>query len=305
MLVTLFGISVLIFLMVRLIPGTVVEELMGQSALVSPETLKSLRHFFGLDQPWPVQFADWFGHLLRGDLGMSWRSNQSVTTVIASRMPVSVELSVLAVLVSLVVGIPLGVVSAARARTPVDGAIRTLSTMALSVPAFWQGTLFILVFSLYLRWMPSLTWVPLTAHPLVNLSIIALPALTLGTASAAMVTRMTRSSMLDVLRQDYIRTARAKGIGDRRVVRYHGLRNALIPVLTVVGVQMGYILGGIVVIEDVFSLPGVGRLLLDAIFQRDYPLVQGTILVLAALFMLLNLAVDLLYAALDPRIRYG
>jgi peptide/nickel transport system permease protein len=302
---TLLGISILIFLMIRLIPGTVVEELLGQNALVSPETLAALRHFFGLDRPLPVQFADWFAHLLRGDLGDSWRSNHPVTMLIAQRIPVSAELAVLAVAVSLLIGVPLGILSATRPGSARDGAIRVLSTMALSVPAFWQGTVFILLFSLYLNWMPSLQWIPLTRSPWQNLLLMALPALTLGTASAAMVTRMTRSSMLDVLRQDYIRTARAKGLGERRVVRYHALRNALIPVLTVTGVQMGYILGGIVVIEDVFSLPGVGRLLLDAIFQRDYPVVQGTILVLAGLFMLLNLAVDLLYAALDPRIHYG
>jgi peptide/nickel transport system permease protein len=179
------------------------------------------------------------------------------------------------------------------------------STLALSVPAFWQGTIFILLFSLYLHWMPPLQWVPLGRHPLGNLALMALPALTLGTASGAMVARMTRSSMLEALGQDYVRTARAKGVGALRVLGRHALRNALIPVVTVVGVQMGYLLGGIVVVEDVFSLPGAGRLLLDALFQRDYPVVQGTILVLAALFMLVNLGADVLYAVLDPRIRYG
>lgn len=305
MLVTLLGIAVLVFLLVRLIPGTVVEELLGQGALVTPETLRSLREFFGLDQPLAVQFAHWIARVARGDLGESWRSNRPVLALLASSLPVSAELAVLAIAVALAAGIPVGVLSAARPRSALDGIVRVGSTLALSVPAFWQGTIFILLFSLYLRWMPPLQWVPLGRHPLANLTLMALPALTLGTASGAMVARMTRSSMLEALGQDYVRTARAKGVGALRVLGRHALRNALIPVVTVVGVQMGYLLGGIVVVEDVFSLPGAGRLLLDALFQRDYPVVQGTILVLATLFMLVNLGADVLYAVLDPRIRYG
>ncbi len=302
---SLFGVSIIVFVMMRLIPGTVVEQLLGQSALISEETLRSLRAFFGLDRPWYVQYADWVGGLLRGDLGTSWRSDRPVLTLILSRLPVSGELAVLAVAWSLLLGIPLGALSAQRRGTASDQSIRFASTLGLSVPAFWQGTLLILLFSVYLQWMPSLQWIPITQNLWGNVSIMVLPALTLGTATAAMITRMTRSSMLDVLGQEYIRTARAKGVHEPRVVSHHALRNALIPVITVAGVQMGYILGGIVVVEDVFSLPGIGRLLLDAIFQRDYPVVQGTILLGAALFMLLNFVVDLLYAVIDPRIRYA
>jgi peptide/nickel transport system permease protein len=301
---TLLGVSVIVFVMMRLIPGTVVEQLLGQSALISEETLRSLRAFFGLDRPWHVQFTDWLGGALRGDLGTSWRSDRPVLDLILARLPVSAELAVGAVAWSLLLGVPLGALAALRRGTTCDSSIRFTATLGLSVPAFWQGTLLILVFSLYLQWMPPLQWVSITEDPRGNLSLIALPVVTLGTATAAVITRMTRSSMLDVLRQDYVRTARAKGAAEPRVAGRHGLRNALIPVVTVAGVQMGYILGGIVVVEDVFNLPGVGRLLLDAIFQRDYPVVQGTILVGAALFMLLNLAVDLLYAVIDPRIRY-
>ncbi len=304
MLLTLAGVCALIFLMVRLIPGTVVEQLIGQSALVSQVSIESLRHFFGLDRPIAVQFADWFLHLLQGDLGQSWRSGTSVLSLILGDMPVSLELAVLAVTASLLLGIPLGILAARLRGFLPDSAIRFLATLGLSVPAFWQGTLLILLFSLYLNWTPSLRWIPLWRNVGGNLSIMALPALTLGTASAAMIMRMTRSSMLEVLRQDYIRTARAKGLGERAMILRHMLRNALIPVVTVAGVQMGYILGGIVVVEDVFSLPGVGRLLLDALFQRDYPVVQGTILIVAALFMVVNLVVDLLYAVLDPRVGY-
>jgi len=301
---TLLGVSIIVFVMMRLIPGTVVEQLLGQSALVGEETIRSLREFFGLDRPWYVQYVDWMAGLLRGDLGNSWRSNRSVLSLFVSRLPVSAELAVLAVAWSLALGIPLGVLAAVRRGTTSDGVIRFVSTLGLSVPAFWQGTLLILLFSIHLQWMPSLQWVSLRQDLWANLEIIALPALTLGTATAAMISRMTRSAMLDVLSREYVRTARAKGAREPRVVSHHALRNALIPVITVAGVQMGYILGGIVVVEDVFNLPGVGRLLLDAIFQRDYPVVQGSILVGAALFMMLNFLVDLLYAVIDPRIQY-
>ena len=305
MALTLFGVSVLVFGMVRLIPGTVVEQLLGQAAIASPEVLASFRRFFGLDRPLHVQYLDWLGGVLRGDLGVSWLSGRPVGRLFAERLPVSAELAVLAVGWSLVLGLPLGTASAVWRGSRRDGAIRVLATLGLSLPAFWQGTVLILLFSVYLGWMPSLQWVPLSRSPAANLAIMALPAMTLGTATAAMITRMARSSMLDVLGREYVRTARAKGLREGRVTFQHALRNALIPVVTVAGVQLGYIVGGIVVVEDVFTLPGVGRLLLDAIFQRDYPVVQGVILVLAAGFMGLNLAVDLLYAVLDPRLRGG
>src|SRR5881628_2748197 len=279
MALTLLGVSLLIFAMIRLVPGTVVEQLLGQAAIASPEVLAAFRRFFGLDRPAHVQYLDW--------------------------VPVSAELAVLAVAWSLVIGIPLGTASAVWRGGVRDGVIRVIATLGLSLPAFWQGTVLILLFSIYLGWMPSLQWVPFTHRPSVNLLTMALPALTLGTATAAMITRMSRSTMLDVLGREYVRTARAKGLPERRVTLHHALRNALIPVVTVAGAQLGYIVGGIVVVEDVFTLPGVGRLLLDAIFQRDYPVVQGVILLLAAAFMALNLVVDLLYAVLDPRLRRG
>ena len=305
MALTLIGVSLLVFAMMRLIPGTVVEQLLGQAAMASPEVTQSFRRFFGLDQPWHVQYLRWIGGVLRGDLGVSWLSGKPVTALFLERLPVSAELAVLAVAWSLLLGVPLGTGAAVWRGGFRDGAIRVATTLGLSLPAFWQGTVLILLFSIYLGWMPSLAWVPLTVDPAANLAIVALPALTLGTASAAMITRMSRSSMLDVLGREFVRTARAKGVAERRVTFRHALRNALIPVVTVAGVQIGYIVGGIVVVEDVFTLPGVGRLLLDAIFQRDYPVVQGVILLLAAGFMALNLAVDMLYAVLDPRLRRG
>lgn len=302
---TLLGVSLLVFGMVRLIPGTVVEQLLGQAAMSSPEVLASFRRFFGLDRPLYVQYLDWLAGILRGDFGVSWLSGRSVLGLFLERLPVSAELALLAVGWSLLLGVPLGTASAVWRGGVRDGAIRVGATLGLSLPAFWQGTVLILLFSVYLGWMPSLEWVSLTRNPVVNLATMALPAFTLGTATAAMIARMSRSSMLDVLGREYIRTARAKGLPESRVTFHHGLRNALIPVVTVAGVQLGYIVGGIVVVEDVFTLPGVGRLLLDAIFQRDYPVVQGVILLLAGIFMMLNLAVDILYAVLDPRLRRG
>lgn len=302
---TLLGVSLLVFGMVRLIPGTVVEQLLGQAAIASPEVLAAFRRFFGLDRPLHVQYMDWLAGVVRADFGVSWLSGRSVLALFLERLPVSAELAVLAVGWSLLLGLPLGTASAVWRGTRRDGAIRVLATLGLSLPAFWQGTVLILLFSVYLGWMPSLQWVPFTRNPGANLAIMALPALTLGTATAAMITRMARSSMLDVLGREYVRTARAKGLHEGHVTFRHALRNALIPVVTVAGVQLGYIVGGLVVVEDVFTLPGVGRLLLDAIFQRDYPVVQGVILILATAFMLLNLAVDLLYAVLDPRLRHG
>lgn len=302
---TLFGVSLLVFGMVRLIPGTVVEQLLGQAAMTSPDVLASFRRFFGLDRPLSVQYVDWLTGILRGDFGVSWLSGRSVLGLFLERIPVSAELAALAVGWSLLLGVPLGAASAIWRGGMRDGAIRVGATFGLSLPAFWQGTVLILLFSVYLGWMPSLQWVSLLRNPAVNLATMALPALTLGTASAAMITRMSRSSMLDVLGREYIRTARAKGLPERRVTFHHALRNALIPVVTVAGVQLGYIVGGIIVVEDVFTLPGVGRLLMDAIFQRDYPVVQGVILLLAGIFMSLNLIVDLLYGVLDPRLRRG
>jgi len=305
MTLTLLGVSALVFGMVRLIPGTVVEQLLGQASIASPDVVASFRKFFGLDEPIHVQYLVWLKSVLSGDLGVSWLSGRPVLQLFLERLPVSFELAVLGVGWSLLLGIPLGTAAAVWRGGLPDGAIRVAATAGLSLPAFWQGTVLILVFSIYLGWMPSLQWVPFTRNIAGNLAIMSLPALTLGTATAAMITRMSRAAMLDVLGREFVRTARAKGVHEVRVHFRHALRNALIPVVTVAAVQLGYIVGGIVVVEDVFTLPGVGRLLLDGIFQRDYPVVQGVILLLAAGFMALNLLVDLLYAVIDPRLRGG
>jgi peptide/nickel transport system permease protein len=305
MALTLVGLTVLIFLMLRLIPGTVVEQMIGADAIVSPAMVAELKRFFGLDQPWWLQYARWIGELAQGNLGTSWRTGKPVVALILERLPVTLELTLLAVAFALVLGIPAGIVSATRRDQVVDNVTRVGTLLGLSVPVFWQGTMLILFFSVYLRWMPPVVWVDFITDPRRNLTIMMLPALCLGTASAANIARTTRACMLDVLRSEFIRTAAAKGLANRAVVLKHALKNALIPIVTVAGLQIGILLGGTVVVEEVFTLPGIGRLVLWSIYQRDYPLTQSTILFVATMFMAINLAVDVLYGYLDPRIRYS
>jgi peptide/nickel transport system permease protein len=305
MALTLVGLSLLVFLMLRLVPGTVVEQMIGADAIVSPAMVAELKRFFGLDQPWWVQYGRWIGNLAQGDLGTSWRTGKPVAALILERLPVTIELTALAVAFALILGIPAGILSARRRNQMIDNVTRVGTLLGLSIPVFWQGTMLILFFSIYLRWMPPVVWVDFFADPRRNLTIMLLPALCLGTASAANIARTTRACMLDVLRSEYIRTAAAKGLAQRALVLKHALKNALIPVVTVAGLQIGILLGGTVVVEEVFTLPGVGRLVLWSIYQRDYPLTQSTILFIALMFMTINLLVDLLYGYLDPRIRYS
>jgi peptide/nickel transport system permease protein len=302
---TLIGVSVAVFLMIRLIPGTIVDQMIGTEGTYSEQSMRALRAFFGLDQPIHVQYGKWLGRVLRGDLGTSWRTGLPVSEMIGSRLQVTLELTLGAMLVALAIGIPLGIVSARRENTRLDHTVRVLSLFSLSIPVFWQATMLILATSLWLDWAPAVDFVSPFKSLRANLAIMALPSLALGTAVAAVFMRMTRSTLLEVMRQDYIRTARAKGLREQGVVWSHALKNSLIPLITVAGVQVGYLLGGVVVTEEVFTLPGVGRLILWAVFQRDYPVVQGTILFVSLLFMLSNLVVDLIYAYVDPRIRYG
>jgi len=302
---TLVGLTVLVFLMLRLVPGTVVEQMIGADAVVSQAMVDQLKAFFGLDQPWYVQYVKWVGRLSHGDLGTSWRTGKPVILLILERLPVTLELTTLSVGFAVALGMPAGILSAIRRDRAIDQVTRVGTLLGLSVPVFWQGTMLILFFSLYLRWMPPIGWVDLVTDPRRNLTIMLLPVVCLGTASAANIARTTRSCMLDVLRSEYVRTAAAKGLGRRVVILKHALKNALIPVVTVVGLQAGILLGGTVVVEEVFTLPGVGRLVLWSIYQRDYPVTQSTILFIAVLFMAINLVVDLLYRYLDPRIRYA
>ncbi len=304
MVFTLFGLSILVFLLARLIPGDVVQVSLEQAER-TPEMVKELRSFFGLDQPLHVQYWRWLSDVLQGDLGTSWRSGNSVTGLILDRISVTAELTVLAMVVSIGLGVPLGILAATRQNSPLDYLVRVMSMFSLSIPEFWQGIMLILVLSITLGWIPSLEYVDFWKDPGTNLSIMILPAISVGTVASANIVRMTRATMLEELRQDYVRTARAKGLHERIVIYSHALRNTLIPVITIAGLQIGYLMGGIVVMEAVFTLPGVGRLMLLAISQRDYPLIQGVVLFIASIFVFSNLLVDVLYAYVNPRIRYG
>ena len=303
---TVIGVALLTFLFIRLIPGDAIAARLGTSTALTPEQLADLRAYFGLDQPLPVQFGSWLGALLHGDAGYSIRTGRPVLVEIAQRLPVTLELALAATLIAVAVGIPLGLVSAMRPRSRLDVGARIGGLIGLSLPSFWLGTLIIVLFSLYLRWLPNTGgYVDFASDPLGNLRLLLFPAITLGLALAAATMRMTRSAMIEVLASDHVRTARAKGLQPRVVVRRHVLRNGLIVVVTLLGIQVGQLLGGAVVVEEIFSIPGVGRMLLTAIVQRDYALVQGGVLAIAVLFVAVNIAVDLLYVYLDPRIRVG
>lgn len=302
---TLLGVSLLAFLFLRLIPGDAIAVRLGTSTVLTPQQLAELRGYLGLDQPLHLQYLTWLGSLLRGDAGYSIRTGQPVVTEIAARLPVTAELALAAALVALILGLPLGVLSALHPRTTLDLCARSFGLVGLSLPNFWLGTLFVLLFARYLRWMPNTGgYAQLTQDPGANLRFLLFPAITLGVAMAAVVMRTTRSAMLDILGADYIRTARAKGLSATAVVNRHALKNGLIVVVTILGIQVGYLLSGAVVVEEIFSVPGVGRMLLNAINQRDYALVQGAVLVVAVLFVTVNTLVDMLYGVLDPRIRY-
>jgi peptide/nickel transport system permease protein len=302
---TLLGVSVVTFLFVRLIPGDAITARLGTSTVLSAEQLSRMRAFFGLDQPLHLQYLAWLGSILHGDAGYSVRSGQPVTAEIAGRLPVTIELALAAAIVALALGIPLGLVSALRPSSPMDLLARGFGLLGLALPNFWLGTLLILFFARYLHWMPNTGgYVDLLADPAANLRFLMFPALTLGLGMAAVVMRTSRSAMLDVLSADYIRTAHAKGLPQRAVVQRHALKNGMIVVITILGIQVGYLLGGAVVVEEVFSLPGLGRLLLNAINQRDYAVVQGGVLVIATLFVATNTVVDVLYGFIDPRIRF-
>jgi peptide/nickel transport system permease protein/oligopeptide transport system permease protein len=291
---TLLGVLLAVFLMVRLAPGDPAQLLAGEFA--TPETLADIRQRFGLDQPWHVQLGLYAANVVRGDLGQSVRTRKPVTYELRQYFPNTLRLTLGAMLVALLIGIPAGIIAATRPGTIFDLLAVLGALIGVSMPVFWFGLMAILIFSVQLGWFP----VAGTG----TLWHLVLPAITLGTGTAAILARMTRSAMLEVLSQDYIRTARAKGLAGRVVVFKHALRNALIPVVTITGLQFGGLLEGAVITETVFAWPGIGQLLVGSILARDYPVVQGAVLLIAVAFILINLIVDLLYGAIDPRIRY-
>jgi peptide/nickel transport system permease protein len=297
----LLGMSVLVFLIIRLVPGDPVLAVLGLNA--TPELVAQLREDLGLNDPIHVQYLNWLADLVRGDFGLDYRSNESIGTLLLDRLPVTIELTVIALLLSVLFAVPIGVLAAVRRGRVADKASQGISLVGISIPDFWLGIMLILVFSLGLGVLPSSGYVPLADDPVENLRHMILPAVALAAGLAAVLIRITRAAMLDVLHEDHIRFTRAKGVSERAVVFKHALRNAAVPIVTVVGLQAGYLLGGAIVIEQVFALPGVGRLVLDSVLQRNYPVVQASVLVVGLLFVLTNLAADLLYSVLNPKLR--
>lgn len=293
----LLGMSLAVFLLIHFIPGDPTITILGED--YTEERAAVLRAELGLDRSLPVQFVAWLGNIVQGDLGRSLFNNRPVGQLLLDRGAVTLILAALTTAVSLIVAIPLGILSATRRDSWLDNLIRVVTMVGISMPVFWFGLLLMLVFSLQLRWLPP------GGSP-ANFGLVAyiLPALTLGLSNAALVTRMTRSAMLEVLEQDYIRTARSKGVAERTVQYKHAFRNALIPVVTIVGLQFGFMLSGAVLTEFIFSLPGLGSLLIDSVYRRDFPVVQGCVLLIGLAFVITNLVVDMIYVALDPRIRY-
>jgi len=289
----LLAVSVVVFSFVHALPGDPAVLFLGEEA--TPENLARFRAKLGFDRPLIVQYGDWLGRALQGDLGRSIRTNQPVVQAIVERLPVTLRLIAFSMVISLCIAVPLGIVSAVKRNSGVDLASTFFALFGFSTPNFWLGLILIYVFALLLRWLP--------ASGFDGVRSLILPSITLGTALAALVTRQLRSGMLEVLRQDYVRTAQAKGLADRMVIGKHALKNALISVVTVIGLQIGALLGNTIITESLFALPGVGRLMIDSVFSRDFFVVQGVILFLAVGYVVANLAVDILYSYLDPRIR--
>ena len=303
---TLFSCMVLSFFMLRVLPGDIVEaKLRGDGGNVSQEVIQQERVRLGLDKPLAVQFATWVAGAAVLDLGTSMWTGAPVSEEIGTRLALSFELAVLATLIAVLIAVPLGITAALWRDTWVDYVIRAISVGGLAIPAFWFGMIIILVLLNTLNWLPPINYIPFFKDPVGNLQQMIWPALAVGYRYAAMVTRMLRSSLIEVMKEDYIRTARAKGVWKRMIVTRHAMRNAMLPTVTVVGLEFAFLIGGLVVTEQVFNLNGIGRLMVDAVTRNDFTMVQGIVLLGATVFIVTNLVVDLLYALLDPRIRYS
>lgn len=297
----LFGVSLITFGLLRFIPGDPIQVMLGPEVLGN--RAQELRQLYGLDRPWYIQYVEWLGRAIQGNLGTSLRTGLPVTDSIFERLPVTTELTVLGMLIGLLIGLPLGILAAQKRGSRTDSLLTSVSLLGISIPNFWLATLMTLTFSLALRWLPPIGYVPFTENPFDNLRHLLMPSIALGLPLGATIMRFARSSLLEVFGQDYVRTARAKGLNQGQVVVRHALRNALIPVITIIGIQVGRLLGGAVIIEQIFALPGLGRYTFDAISMRDYPVVQGTVLVFTVVFIAVNLLVDVLYGFIDPRIK--
>ncbi|HEX6232545.1 MAG TPA: ABC transporter permease [Jiangellaceae bacterium] len=298
----LVGVGILVFAVIHLVPGDPIRVALGTR--FSQETYDALLERSGLDQPLITQYFTWLASALQGDLGVSFRTGQTVTSMILERLPATISLAVAAIMVALLIAVPLGTISALRPRSVVDWFATVVSQAGISIPDFWMGIMFILIFAGTLGWLPTGGYVPLTDDPLEWARRLIMPAVTIGVVSGSIMTRFVRSSVLEAMGQEHVQAARAKGMRARDVLSWHVLRNALIPLVTVGGIQLAYLLSGVVVIEIVFRWPGLGQLALQAVQQRDYPVLQGAVLLFAVIFLVVNLFVDLLYARLDPRIAY-
>jgi peptide/nickel transport system permease protein len=301
---TILLVSLIVFALQHLMPGDPAVMLAGDAA-GDPHVVAQIRDQLLLNRPIWQQYLHWLGAVLHGNLGYSWRLSSPVSTLIAQKLPVTLQLSVMAFFFAIVIGVPAGVISAVKRGTAWDWLASAIGLFGLSIPTFWLGIVLILVVSVDLGWLPPSGYVPLTQNPLQSLATTIMPAFVLGNAIAAILMRHTRSAVLAALQQDYVRTARAKGLSERRVVLHHALRNALIPVVTLAGLQLGTLLSGAVLTEQVFDVPGIGKLIVDAVFNRDYPVIQGVVLVTGLLYVLINLATDMLYAVINPRMRGG
>lgn len=303
MALTLFGVSIAIFLLLRIVPGNIADILFDSAGLIDPAEKAKIVADLGLDLPLYQQYAQWIGGLLQGDLGYSYVSEKPVLEEIAPRIPITAKIALLALIFSVIAGVPLGVISAVRQNTPLDYLLRVTSLSGLSMPSFWLGLLILMAFVHYLGTIPIYERDPPTF--MAGLTMLAVPAAAVGFRSSALIMRLTRSSMLEVLRQDFVRTARSKGLPEGAVTYNHALRNALLPVITTIGIEVAFLFGGLIVTETVFNIPGVARFLVEAIRWRDYPMVQNLVMFTATIVVVVNLIVDLVYMVIDPRIRYS
>jgi len=302
MVLTLFGISIVIFTLLRIVPGNIADILFSSAGMINPADKAQIEKDLGLDQPIVVQYAQWISGLFRGDLGYSYISEKPTLQELAPRLPISAKLAGMALAFAVLFGIPLGVISAVRQNTPLDYVLRVVSLSGLSLPSFWLGLLVLMVCVQYFGWIPIYTEPPKTLWD--ELLLLSIPAAAVGFRSSALMMRLTRSSMLEVLRQDYIRTARAKGASYAKVNFVHALRNAVLPIVTIVGIEAAFLVGGLIVTETVFNIPGVARFLVEAIRSRDYPIVQNLVMFIAVCVVSINFLIDMAYLALDPRIAY-
>jgi peptide/nickel transport system permease protein len=305
MIPTLLGVAVLTFFVLRIVPGDIVEvKLRADGGNVTQEVIEQERHRLGLDRPLIVQFGDWMKGLVTFDLGTSMWTGRPVSEEIALRFELSIQVAIMATIVAMLVAIPFGTASALFKDTWIDYVIRVVTIAGLAVPSFWLGMLIILSLLYFFNWLPPITYTPLYVDPVANISQLIWPALAVGYRYAAVVARMVRSSVIEVLKEDYIRTARAKGVFERLVVSRHAMRNALLPAITVIGLEFAFLIGGLVVTEQVFNLNGIGRLFVQSVSRNDFILIQAMVMLIAVIYILVNMAVDLVYAMVDPRIRY-